>query len=263
MKDKTIAITRSPDDATEFIDLAKSNHATPLALPTIRLTSKGKKIVNEFLESISVNDPDYCIFMSSKAVQLLFNTARKSNMINKLKLAVANTSVVSVGPKTSAALNDEGIKVNFEPSEIFSSVGVGEIFTQISAVGKKALIPRSAAATPFLKQLLEKIGVCVYEIYLYDVCAFDDTAEWNEFRVLFANDTIHGMIFTSASSVRAFFEIMERDRTRTQILDGLDRITIVSIGPFTSAELEKFNVQYTTAATHTVAGAFDTLKSII
>ena len=263
MKNKTIAITRSPDDAAEFIDLAKNNYATPVTLPTIRLISKGEKIVHEFLESLSTNDPDYCIFMSSKAVQLLFAAARKSNMTNRLKLAVANTSVVSVGPKTSAALNDQGIKVNFEPSKIFSSVGVGEIFTQISAVGKKALIPRSAAATPFLKQLLEKIGVCVYEIYLYDVCAFDNTTEWNEFRVLFADGAIHGMIFTSASSVRAFFEIMERDHTRPQILDGLARIAVVSIGPFTSAELEKFNVQYTTAAMHTVVGAFDTLKSVI
>ncbi len=262
MKDKTIAITRSPDDAIEFIDLAKTHGATPVTLPTIQLTSKSEKIVDEFLESISQNDPDYCVFMSSKAVRLLFTAAHKSDMTHKLQLAIANTGVVSVGPKTSAALHEQGIKVNHEP-EIYSSVGVGEVFTQIGAVGKKALIPRSSASTPFLKQLLNKIGVDVCEIYLYDVCAFDDTSEWNEFRDLFAKGNVHGIIFTSASSVRAFFEIMERDHNRSEILIYLAKTLIVSIGPFTSDELNKFDVQHITASTHTVAGAFDTLKSTL
>ena len=40
---KIIAITRSKDDATEFISLAKENKAIPIPLPTIELVSKGKK----------------------------------------------------------------------------------------------------------------------------------------------------------------------------------------------------------------------------
>ena len=47
---KTIAITRSKDDASEFISLAQQNNATPIPLPTIELVSKGEKIVDE-LES--------------------------------------------------------------------------------------------------------------------------------------------------------------------------------------------------------------------
>ena len=39
---KTIAITRSKDDATEFIALAEKTNATPIPLPTIELVSKGK-----------------------------------------------------------------------------------------------------------------------------------------------------------------------------------------------------------------------------
>ena len=41
---KTIAITRSPDDSSEFIDLATQNNAQPIPLPTIELVSKGEKI---------------------------------------------------------------------------------------------------------------------------------------------------------------------------------------------------------------------------
>jgi len=121
---KTIAITRSKDDASEFISLARQNNATPIPLPTIELVSKGEKIVDEFLESISKYDPDYSVFMSSKAVKLLFDTAKQSGKLEKLQLAVANTIVMSVGPKTSITLESEGIKVNHQPTT-FSSVGVG------------------------------------------------------------------------------------------------------------------------------------------
>ena len=259
---KTIAITRSKDDATEFISLSEQNKAIPVPLPTIELVSKGEKIVDEFLESIVDYNPDYSVFMSSKAVKLLFDTAKKVGKIEKLQLAVANTTVMSVGPKTTVALESEGIKVNHQPTT-YSSVGVGEEFTKINAVGKKVIVPRSGASTPFLKELLNKIGIDVLEIHLYDVCAFRDTTQWNGFRELFSQNKVDGVVFTSASSVRGFFEIMSKDYDEDVLLDNLERVSVVSIGPFTSGELKKFKVKNTVAEVHTVAGAFDAMKSTL
>jgi uroporphyrinogen-III synthase len=247
---KTIAITRSQDDASEFISLAKENNAIPIALPTIELVSKGEKIVDEFLESVS------------KAVKLLFDTAKQLGKLEKLQLAVANTTVMSVGPKTSLTLEAEGIKVNHQPTT-FSSVGVGEEFTKLNAVGKKVIVPRSGASTPFLKELLSKIGIDVLEIHLYDVCAFRDTTQWNGFRDLFSQNKVNGVVFTSASSVRGFFEIMSKDYAEDVLLDNLTKLSVVSIGPFTSDELKKFKVKNTVAEVHTVAGAFDAIRTTL
>jgi uroporphyrinogen-III synthase len=258
---KTIAITRSKDDSSEFIDLVIKNNARPISLPTIELVSKGEKIVDEFLDSIKTYDPDYSVFMSSKAVALLFDTAKKVSKFEKLQLAVANTIVIAVGPKTKIALEKEGIKPAYMPN-IYSSVGVGELFTKLHAVGKKVIVPRSGASTPFLKELLNKIGIDVKEIHLYDVCAFRDTTQWNEFRELFSQNKVNGIVFTSASSVRAFFEIMSKDYDDNSLLSNLEKLSIVSIGPFTSDELKKYKIKNTVAQVHTVQGAFDTVKTI-
>jgi len=259
---KIIAITRSKDDSIEFIQLAEKNNAKPITLPTIELVSKGEKIVDEFLESIERYNPDYSVFMSSKAVKLLFDTAKQVGQLEKLQLAVANTIVMSVGPKTSAALENEGIKVNHQPTT-YSSVGVGEEFTKIHAVGKKVIVPRSGASTPFLKELLNKIGIDVLEIHLYDVCAFRDTTQWNEFRELFSQGKVDGVIFTSVSSVRGFFEIMSKDYNAEKLLDQLSKLSVVAIGPFTADELKKFKVKNIVAKVHTVTGAFDTIKNTL
>jgi len=259
---KTIAITRSKDDASEFITLAEQNKATPIALPTIELVGKGEKIVDGFLTSVKQNNPDYTLFLSSKAVKLLFDTAKSIKKFDELQLAVANSIVMSVGPKTTSSLESYGIKVNHEP-ENHSSIGVGEEFSQINAVGKKVIIPRSGAANSFLKELLDKIGINVVEVFLYDVCAFSDLTQWNGFRELFSQGKINGIIFTSASSVRGFFEIMLKDYEKSALESNLSKVSLVSIGPFTSEELKKFDVSYVVSDIHTVSGAFDTLKNIL
>ena len=277
-----IAITRSPEDAKEFVKDATHDGFNVHALPTIQLISKGAKIVQEFLDKIQEHTPDYVVFMSSKAVKLLFESARRTNSKNgtrtsndntapkttetleqTLQLAIANMTVVAVGPKTKESLESEGIKVNQMPLETYSSVGIGELFTRLNAVGQKVIVPRSGASTPFLKELLCKIGIHVVEIYLYDVCAFKDTSctEWNNFRKDFVNGLIDAIVFTSASSVRGFIEIMSMDMKKDALITQLGMIKIVSIGPFTSIELEKFRVPNNIMSdVHTVAGALDTVR---
>ena len=273
LRQKTIAITRSEDDAAEFISMARAKNARVHALPTIQLISKGQKIVQEFLDAIDADSPDYAVFMSSKAVKLLFDTARATDsddsakqpaVYDTLRLAVANMTVVAVGPKTSEALAREGIKVNEMPAKTYSSVGIGEVFTRLNATGRRAIIPRSGASTPFLKKLLEKIGLEVTELHLYDVCTFSDTTKWNGFREEFAGGRIDGIVFTSASSVRGFADIMSRDYNMDDLLRRLQDVAVVAIGPFTADELKKTGIACSvTSDTHTVAGSFETLSEIL
>lgn len=136
MQGKVVAITRSKEDSEEFTRLVSGAKAKAISLPTIELVSKGEEMVDEFLDAVKTDDPDYSVFMSSKAVKLLFDTAKKISKYEKLQLAVANTIVIAVGPKTKAALESEGIRVSYVP-ERFSSVGVGEVFTLLNAAGKK------------------------------------------------------------------------------------------------------------------------------
>jgi uroporphyrinogen-III synthase len=198
--------------------------------------------------------------MSSKAVKLLFDTAKKISKYEKLQLAVANTTVIAVGPKTKSALELEGIRVSHVPDR-FSSVGIGEVFTTLNAEGKKAIVPRSGASTPFLAQLLEKIGLKVKEVHLYDVKSSSALSQWVEFKKLFSQNKIDGIIFTSASSVRAFFDIMLSDYDEKTLKTNLEKTNVIAIGPFTSDELKKFKINPIVADVHTVPGAVESIKN--
>ena len=49
---------------------------------------------------------------------------------------------------------------------------------------------------------------------------------------------------------------MLKDYEKPSLIDNLSKLSLVSIGPFTSEELKKFDVSFTMAKIHTVAGAF-------
>ena len=100
-------------------------------------------------------------------------------------------------------------------------------------------------------------------LHLYDVCAFRDTTQWNEFRELFSKSKVDGIVFTSASSVRGFFEIMQKDHDESKLIENLEKMQVVAIGPFTADELKNFKVKNIVSEVHTVLGSFDTLKETL
>jgi uroporphyrinogen-III synthase len=72
---------------------------------------------------------------------------------------------------------------------------------------------------------------------------------------------VDAVIFTSASNVNSFFEIMGKLVPSDLQFDSLTKL--VSIGPFTSKELMDRELKYFEAEEHTVAGALELAKKIV
>lgn len=262
LKGKTIAVTRSAEDSGGFVELVNSQLGNVLSLPTIELVPKGSSIVKEFLNAISAQNPDFSAFMSSKAVKLLFETSKEQHMFDELRLSVSNTIVVAVGPKTKNALEEYGIRVQYMPKK-YNSVGIGEVMTGLDPVGKKVIIPRSGASTPFLSDLLKKINLEVQEVYLYDIKSYSKQSQaWDSFADLLSKGDVDCIVFTSASSVRSFFEMLSKRTSSEELFYNLRMTKCVAIGPFTAEEMKKFNLEPIISEVHTIAGVFEKLKEL-
>lgn len=255
LRNRIIAITRSRQDAGEFLRLVSAEGGRAIALPTIQVVPKGTKAARNFLDKLK-RQFDYCAFMSSQAVYVLFGLAPSKEII----AALSKTEVVAVGPKTRASLEDRGVKVSLVPDR-FSSAGLVELLSSRRPKGESIIIPRSAEANDFAAKALAEIGMKVEEVPLYEIQTHPPGVEWHEFSSLLARRKVDGIVFTSASSVRAFFEILGKISQNNQRLDKLTKV--ISIGPFTSRELEKRNMKFLEAGEHTVKGAFELTRSVI
>ena len=249
LKNKIVAITRNERDAREFSQLVSEHGGRAIALPTIEIVPRETNVAKEFLDRLRKKKHDYCAFMSPQAVNVLFDLAGKV-----VAPALKSTTVIAVGPKTKQALEERGVNVGLMP-EKFSSAGLVELLYSKKPAGKRIIIPRSGAANEFATEALAGLGMDVDEILLYNVRTSNITPVWREFADLLRQKKVDAIVFTSASNVSSFFEIMGKVTTGNLQLESLTKV--VSIGPFTSKELEKKKTRCFEAEEHTVRGALE------
>jgi uroporphyrinogen-III synthase len=255
LKNKILAITRSERDAKEFLQLVRDQGGRAIALPAIEIVPQSLEVAEEFLDKLHRKKHHYSVFMSQQAVNILFDLAR-----DKIAPALKSTTVVAVGPKTKQSLEEHGIKVGLV-LEKFSSFGLVDLMSKIQPAGKKIIIPRSAAANDFTTEALSRLGMDVDEILLYTVRTRTVEPIWKEFCDLLLQKKVNAIIFTSASNVKSFFEIMDEVSKDELQLDTLTKV--VSIGPLTSKALRGRGVRCFEAEEHTVIGALKIAKQIL
>jgi uroporphyrinogen-III synthase len=237
------------------LQLVGERGGTAIALPTIDLVPKGPEAVQEFLAALEKKKHDYCAFMSAQAVNILFDVAGR-----EAALALKSTTVIAVGPKTKQALQDQGVNVRLVPDR-FSSEGLVDLLSGMEPKGKKIIIPRSGAANEFATKALKELGMKVDEVLFYTVRTCAPTLAWSEFSDLLLQKKVDAVIFTSSSSVNSFFEILDKVSPGAPKLDSLTKV--VSIGPFTTRELEKREIRCFEAQEHTVRSALELASRIV
>lgn len=256
LKGKVLAITRSKKEGKEFSGLVSAEGGTSIALPTLEIVPKGQAAAKSFMDALRQKKHDYCAFMSTQAVQVLVELAGSDRVEEALK----NTRVIAVGPKTRAELEKHRIRVDSMPSE-FSTKGMVKMLSKKMPAGKKIIIPRSAAADDSAANALRSLGMHVDEVMLYGIRISRPSKEWKQFAVSLQEYNIDAIIFTSASSVESFFEILGK-LTDSDVHLGQET-KVVSIGPFTTEELKKRNIGCFEAKVHTVRGAFELARKIL
>lgn len=251
LHDRVIAITRSEQEAREFSGLVQEQGGRAIAIPAIEMVPAGAQAGQEFLSLLKKKKHDYCAFMSAQAAGVLASLVGAE----QARLALKETTVIAVGPKTRQELEKHGISVDLVPDS-YSSIGLVDMLARQKPAGKRIIIPRSSEAGEFAAKALYDLGMTVDEVSLYGVRTHPgNTPAWQEFRGLLAGKKIDAIVFTSASNVRSFFEIMPDP--------GLEGVAIISIGPFTSAELRRKKVDYIEASDdHTVKGTVEVAREL-
>ena len=261
LESKILAITRKFLHAQDFSDLVKLEGGRTIALPTIDIVPKDPNVVQEFLNTVNEKMHDYCAFMSSQAVNVLFDHASRMNTTEQVISTLNSRTVVAVGPKTKQTLIERGVDVQVVP-QTYSSKGLVELFAKGNIVNKRIIIPRSEMSNEFIVKALSDLGMTVDELFLYSVRTSKPNSIWNSFALLLEQQKIDGIIFTSASAVRSFFEIVQKILPNTfNPLKGVP--AIIAIGPFTKDELSKRDIQSFESKDHTIKGTFELAKVIL
>jgi uroporphyrinogen-III synthase len=258
---KVLAITRKDIFAKEFLELVNLEGGTVLSLPTIDIVPADTKVVEQFIYKINKLKHEYCVFLSSQAVDILFELAMKINRTEQVISALNSRTVVAIGPTTMQNLRNHNIIVKLIP-EKYSSEGLIDLFSRISCKGKRIIIPRSAAADEFIEKNLSSLGLVVDELFLYSIRTCGVSNIWNDFSLLLEQNKIDALIFTSRSTVLSFFEIMQKISGNVNLL--LKNIKfVIAIGPHTAQALRERGVISFEPREHTLISTFSLVKMLL
>ena len=169
-----------------------------------------------------LNSFDWLVFTSTNGVKFFF---QRLNQIGLDARALAPVKVAAMGKTTAEMLNAHGIVPDLTP-KLESTLGLLDEFQKIGIKNKKLLLIRPQDPTSQLPDGLEKLNAKVSQTIVYKNVTIKPDLDIDF-------DYIDRILFTSASTIRAFFE------NYSQIPSHIE---IFCLGQPTLDETKKYNL---------------------
>jgi uroporphyrinogen-III synthase len=224
-----ILVTRASGQAFGLTFPLQQLGAEVIELPTIEIRpAQSYAALDHAL--IKIDHYDTLILTSVNGVDALFS---RYNRLGLPVLDMQHLLVVAIGPATAAAIQSEGVGVSIVPQKYVAESVVEALRDKITKYSRVLLV-RAKVARDVLPDELKKMGAQVDVIEAYETCIPDGAEE--KLRVIFADPASkpHIVTFTSSSTATNFLDLFGKEN-----YDHLRTVRLASIGPVTSATLEK------------------------
>ncbi len=216
---KKVLVTRAEKEGAYLKQSLEDLGALVIEQPTIKITEPDDYTILD--KAISMLEKyDIIIFTSVNGVKYFID---RISYNHKDIRALANSSILAIGPKTAKAIQDLRLDVRGVPEE-FNAEGLISMLGN-SVKGKRILIPRAQEARMVLVDELNHKGAFVDVAPVYKTVK----AEINYEFIPYLKDGVDLAIFTSSSTVKNFFEMFEQDAANI-----IKTSVIACIGPITA-----------------------------
>lgn len=222
---KTILITRSAGQTSDFHRLLSQAGATVLEMPAIEITPPSSWTALD--AAIAQLDRfDWLILTSTNGVDYFFERLAAQG---KDHSALATLKVAVVGKKTARSLRQHGVEPSYIPPDFVADSLIEHFPDRERLNGSQILFPRveTGGREVLVKDLTQR-GAFVTEVPAYQSgCA---TAIASDIQAALEMRQIDVISFASSKTVKCFVQLMVAQSS----LAVLDSICIASIGPQTS-----------------------------
>ena len=257
------AITKERSSSVGFEKAMKNYGWKVIFLKTIVISPKPYLEIKCMVSRIIQINYDACVFLSGNAVDILMSNAESTGCMLALVSRIRSIRTFCIGPRTKEKLSHYGIDSAIMP-ETYDTSGLLDCISSYKNQVHRIAVPRSQLGDSCIFMSLSRLGFSVDQYRLYNTSTnpiIDN--EWRLFFHLLANRKIDAVGFTSPSSVRALFEIVDRGLSSDDMIYLKALKGLISIGHKTTKELRKHaSGRVIEAAEHTLGGIVEASKSI-
>jgi len=225
---KTILVTRSVGQSSQFSDRLIALGATVIEMPTLEIgpPSNWQDLDNAIA---NLSNFDWLILTSTNGIDYFFERLIAQGKDTR---ALAGIKIAVVGEKTAQSLKQHSLQPDFIPPNFVADSLVENFPEELH--GKKVLFPRveSGGREVLVKELTAK-GAKIIEVAAYQSCCPNSIPPAAELAL--QNRKVNVITFASSKTVQFFCQlthnIFSRNSDANQFLEG---VCIASIGPQTS-----------------------------
>jgi len=162
LRNKTVVVTRRPDQAEEFVSLVAEKGGRTVVIPMIDI---GPPPSWEACDAAlgRLESYDAIAFTSANAVHAFVARCRQQAVDRSL---LERCPLYAVGPQTGRALEEEGYSMRALPGN-YSAMGLARHLSDLGMRGKHILLPRGDVAFEDLPRALAQAGADVHSVTVY------------------------------------------------------------------------------------------------
>ncbi len=230
---QTLAIIRPEKQLENSKKVVESFGYRALAATMVDITPLQDENWFTFFDELTNDNVDYLILTSANGARRCAKLGLTTTSIPK------KTHVLAIGPATRTALIEENLRVDLMPSE-YSSRGIIQMLSNVA--GKKIWVLRSAYGSSELIEGLQNSNATVNEVVLYTLKKRCGLPQRDFIQEVVEGD-VAGVLFTSAMTVRAFFDCADRMGISERLIERLACQLVGAIGIPTADALRAYNVK--------------------
>jgi uroporphyrinogen III methyltransferase / synthase len=231
---RRIIVTRSREQAGEFVDMLEERGAEAITAPTIRIApAQDDSALRDACARVGTFD--WIVFTSANAVDAFMAVLLASGDVRDLK----GVRLCTIGPSTASRLQRYGVRVDLTPAEYRGDAVVEALESAGSIRTARILLPRADIAREVLPDELREAGADVTEVVAYrTTLAEPERGPGRDIYRMLLDGKVDAVTFTSASAVRNFAQIYGED----QAADLLRGTVVAAIGPVTAEAAQQLGI---------------------
>jgi len=245
--------------AKEMAALIATYGGSPVVAPAMReIALDSNTEATRFLGSLLRGEFDLVIFLTGVGTRALAGIAESGVGREQFAAALQRVRVAARGPKPTAALKELGVAVHVtvpEPNTWRELLGALDAALPPPAMRglRVAVQEYGAPGTELLAGLAER-GALVTRVPVYRWALPDDLEPLRAAVRSVAGGEIRVAMFTTSIQVTHLLQVAAEMGLEKQLLSGLGRCVIASIGPATSEELQRHGLRADIEASHPKMG---------
>jgi len=245
--------------AKEMAQLIANNGGQPMVAPSTREVPEGPNEDElQFAASLRENKFGIVIFLTGVGTRHLAQAIESVCPRKELVAALGRTKVVARGPKPVAVLREFGVPIALavpEPNtwrELLQALDSNR--RQIPLRGQRVAVQEYGVPNAELYAGLRERGAEVFPVHVYKWEPPEDTGPLRQAILALSHGEIDVTVFTSSPQVHHLFQFAGQMNLCEDVLRGLNRTVVASIGPTTSGTLRGFGVRPDLEPTHPKMG---------